>query len=95
MLVLAAYLWCRWGLGQRGFSPMIQMGNTSLLVYWVHIEFVYGRFTILPRKAETIAGASEGLLAISLAMLALSLLRTRFKGKVGWPLLRQKLSPAR
>src|SRR5439155_20314023 len=56
-----AYAWCRWGLGQRGFSPLIQLGNTSLLVYWVHIEFVYGRFSILPRRSLTIAGASAGL----------------------------------
>src|SRR5205823_6382114 len=76
LLVLFAYVWCRWGLGQKGFSPLIQLGNTSLLVYWVHIEFVYGRFSILPRRNLTIAGASRGLLIIFLAMLALSLGRT-------------------
>jgi len=76
LLLSAAYVWCRWGLGQRGFSPLIQIGNTSLLVYWVHIEFVYGRFSILPRKSQTIAGASAGLLIIFLSMLALSLLKT-------------------
>ena len=47
--VLAGYAWCRWGAGQWGFSPLIQMGQTSLLVYWVHIEFVYGRFSILKK----------------------------------------------
>lgn len=81
MLVLVASLWCRWGLGQRGFSPLIQMGNTSLLVYWVHIEFVYGRFSILPRRSESILRASVGLGAIFLAMLLLSLLRTKWKGR--------------
>ena len=82
LLVVFAYVWCRWGLGQRGFSPMIQLGNTSLLVYWVHIEFVYGRFSILPRRSETIAGASVGLLIIFVSMLALSLLRTKLRD---WP----------
>jgi uncharacterized membrane protein len=81
LLVVFAYAWCRWGLGQRGFSPLIQLGNTSLLVYWVHIEFVYGRFSILPRRSLTIAGASGGLLIIFLAMLALSLGRTWTKGR--------------
>lgn len=76
LLVLLAYVWCRWGLGQKGFSPLIQLGNTSLLVYWVHIELVYGRFSILPHRSQTIAGASRGLLAIFLMMLALSLART-------------------
>jgi uncharacterized membrane protein len=83
VLVVFAYAWCRWGLGQSGFSPLIQLGNTSLLVYWVHIEFVYGRFSILPRRNLTIAGASAGLLIIFLAMLALSLVRTKTKAR--WP----------
>ena len=64
-----------------GFSPMIQLGQTSLLVYWVHIEFVYGRFSILPKRAMGIGGASLGLLAICVAMLLLSLARTRLKGR--------------
>jgi uncharacterized membrane protein len=83
LLVLLAYVWCRWGLGQWGFSPLIQLGNTSLLVYWVHIEFVYGKFSILPHRSQTIAGATRGLITISLAMLALSILRTKWKGSMG------------
>jgi uncharacterized membrane protein len=83
LLVLLAYAWCRWGLGQWGFSPLIQLGNTSLLVYWVHIEFVYGRFSILPRKSLMIAGATRGLITIFLAMLVLSILRTKWMGSVG------------
>jgi len=80
LFLMAAYAWCRWGLGQRGFSPLIQLGQTSLLVYWVHIEFVYGRFHILPQHSQTILGASKGLLIIFLSMLVLSLLRTKFAG---------------
>ncbi len=81
LLLSFAYAWCRWGPGQWGFSPMIQLGKTSLLVYWVHIEFVYGRFSILPRRSESIAAASGGLLTIFLAMLVLSLARTKMKGR--------------
>ena len=81
LLVFFAYMWCRWGFGQKGFSPLIQLGNTSLLVYWVHIEFVYGRFSILPRRAEGIAGASKGLLTIFLTMLILSVVRTSWKSR--------------
>ena len=78
-LVSVAYAWCRWGWAQRGFSPIIQLGNTSLLVYWAHIEFVYGRFSILPKGQCSILKATAGLLVIFLAMVALSLLRTRWK----------------
>ncbi len=81
IILFASYAWCRWGAGAWGFSPLIQLGQTSLLVYWVHIELVYGRFSILPRRAETIRGASAGLLTISLVMLALSLARTKLKGR--------------
>ena len=80
-IAFLSYAWCRWGLGTRGFSPLIQLGQTSLLVYWVHIEFVYGRFSILPKRAVGIRTASLGLLTIFLAMLALSLLRTRIDWK--------------
>ena len=60
-ILAAAYAWCRWGAGQWGFSPLIQLGQTSLLVYWVHIEFVYGRLSILPKHGVGIRTASLGL----------------------------------
>ena len=78
-ILFASYAWCRWGPGEWGFSPLIQLGKTSLLVYWVHIEFVYGRFSILGKHAQSIGSASVGLLMIFLAMLALSLARTKRK----------------
>jgi len=81
VILFATYAWCLWGAGQWGFSPLIQMGQTSLLVYWVHIEFVYGRFSILPKRAQDIRTASLGLLTIFVAMLLLSLARTKLKGR--------------
>ena len=81
LILLGTYVWCRWGLGQAGFSPLIQIGQTSLLVYWVHIEFVYGRFSILTKRAQTIPMATLGLTIIFVAMVLLSLARTRFKGR--------------
>jgi uncharacterized membrane protein len=79
LILSLVYAWCRWGFAQKGFSPVIQLGTTSLLVYWVHIEFVYGRFSILPKRQSSIAMATFGLCVIFLAMLALSVFRTRFK----------------
>jgi len=96
VILSASYIWCRWGLGQSslgqsslgqsntglwGFSPLILLGQASLLVYWVHIEFVYGRVSILPKHRMTIGGASVGLLLITLAMLALAYIRTKTKGR--------------
>ena len=81
VILSASYSWCRWGAGQWGFSPLILLGQASLLVYWVHIEFVYGRVSILPKHVMTIAGASVGLLIIFLAMLGLGYVRTKMKGR--------------
>ena len=81
MILYGSYAWCRWGAGQWGFSPLIQLGQASLLVYWVHLEFVYGRVSILPKRAVGIPTASFGLLVIFLAMLALAYWRTRLKGR--------------
>ncbi|HZQ96417.1 MAG TPA: heparan-alpha-glucosaminide N-acetyltransferase domain-containing protein [Candidatus Sulfotelmatobacter sp.] len=82
VILTAVYAWCRWGAAQWGFSPVIQLGQASLVVYWVHIEFVYGRVSILPKHSEGIGGASVGLVVISLAMLGLAFIRTH---TTGWP----------
>lgn len=73
-------------------SALRQMGRTSLLIYWVHIEIVYGGI-VAPglRKDLGVAGASWGLALLTLAMLLLSILRTE------WPRWRPRLqrTPAR
>jgi uncharacterized membrane protein len=90
-IVALSFAWCEWGLGlgrrlvlgrtNAGFNPLMQLGTTSLIVYWVHIEFVYGRFSILTKHGESIAAASAGLALIFAAMVILSLARTRLKGR--------------
>jgi uncharacterized membrane protein len=81
LILSVAYGWCRWGAAEGGFSPVIQLGQTSLLVYWIHIELVYDRLAILPGHANSIPRASCGLSLITLSMLALSLLYTHFAGR--------------
>ncbi len=76
-----SYWWCAKGWGQRGFSPLIQLGQTSLLVYWVHIEFVYGKYSIIPKRVSSAATATFGLVVIFVAMLLLSMARTRWKAR--------------
>jgi len=81
IILFAAFAWCRRGAATIGFSPLIQLGQTSLLVYWVHIELVYGRVSILPKHAETILQATVGLFTICAMMLALSIVRTRLQSR--------------
>lgn len=92
MLMLAGFAYCQWGPGRIRFSPLRQMGQASLLVYWVHIEFVYGKFSILPKQAESAPMATLGLAVIFVAMLLLSIARTRTKGRGGeaWAWIRRR-----
>lgn len=78
IVVFSGYAWCRWGAGEWGFSPLIEMGKCSLLVYWVHLEFVYGGLSIVPKRASNIGTATLGFLAIFVAMTVLAAVRNRF-----------------
>src|ERR1700730_10727461 len=81
MILSLGYMWCRWGAAQPGFSPLIEMGKSSLLIYWVHMQFVYGGLSILPKHRVGIGTATVGLLAISTAMTTLAYWRNRFQGR--------------
>jgi len=91
IIMAAAYVWCQWGWARNGYSPSIQLGKTSLLVYWVHIEFVYGRLSILPKRQCSIAKATAGLLVIFTAMMLLSILRTTWKQRSAAPRLEKSV----
>ena len=79
-IVFMAYAWCRWGFALKGFAPIMELGRTSLFVYWLHIEFVYGRFSILAKRSQTIPAATAGILVIFAAMVAVAVIRNRAKG---------------
>jgi uncharacterized membrane protein len=81
ILAFAIFAWCRWGWATQGFSPFIQFGKTSLLVYWAHIEFVYGRLSILPKGKSSIPLSTLGMAVIFAAMLGISIWRTRSRAR--------------
>jgi len=83
MILAACYGWCRLKPG-KWWSPVEQLGSTSLLVYWVHIELVYGRLSILPKKACSFTVASWGLVAIIVLMTFLSWLRMNYAISKFW-----------
>ena len=90
-----AYVWCRWGAGQVGFSPLIEMGKSSLLVYWVHIELVYGGLSIMKGHNYTIARATFGLAVIFVSMVLLATIRngSKGRGKEIWAWIQRRGSP--
>jgi uncharacterized membrane protein len=77
LMVAFSFWWCEW-VGRRGFSWVAQIGQTSLLVYWVHIPFVYGRFNGFSHDLS-IPSASLGLAVVTGSMLLLSILKTRYR----------------
>ena len=83
-----AYAWCAWGAGDRGFEPVVQLGRTSLMVYWAHIIFVYGSFSLMRKEQQGIPMATLGIVVITAAMLMLSL--TTEAWEKGWPARRDR-----
>jgi uncharacterized membrane protein len=85
--VLLLLLGVAWAWGRAPWaawpSPVRQLGRTSLLVYWIHVEVVYGGLVAPALKGRLgVAQASLALLLLSLAMLGLSLARSGWRRAV-------------
>lgn len=83
MLTLA-FLWTRYA-APGGWSWVRQLGTTSLLVYWVHIELVYGRW--LGGWKESLDNAQTVMATVFVIglMLALSKISSSWKKWGGRP----------
>jgi uncharacterized membrane protein len=79
LLFLAfTFVWTEYAVG-ASWSWIRQLGTTSLLVYWVHIELVYGRwFGSWKEKLGNIECAVCAVIVIAL-MLGLSVIRTNWR----------------
>lgn len=60
---------------------MIEMGKCSLLVYWVHIELVYGGLSIMKGHNYTIGQATFGFAVIFVSMVLMATIRNGSKGR--------------
>ena len=68
--VAAAYVWeQRPGAGTR-WSPLQTLGRSSLFVYWIHVELVYGLISLPLHHAFSLPGAWLALAAFSALMVA-------------------------
>lgn len=78
LLMSVAYLWTRHATGAK-WSWVTQFGTTSLLVYWVHVELIYGRwFWFWKENLTAWQSALAGAALIGL-MLGLSVAKSRWK----------------
>jgi uncharacterized membrane protein len=74
-----AYLWERapWrGMVSR-WSPTEQLGRSSLFVYWIHVEMVYGFISRPLRRNLSLEGAFVAYVLFSAFLLGLVLLKNR------------------
>ena len=76
MAVAFAYIWSL-NTAER-WSWVRQLGTTSLLVYWVHIELVYGRWLGYWKQRLTVEETLVVAVSVILLMLGLSLIQTNW-----------------
>jgi hypothetical protein len=76
--IAACYLWEARPrlLGEQPFSPMRQLGVTSLFVYWIHVEMAYGGLSRPIRGQLPLPISFVAFLLFLTAMLGLSLLKS-------------------
>ena len=72
-----AYAWERRPGAAGRWSPIQQLGRTSLFIYWIHVELVYGLISLPLHRSLALPTAWLALLGFALGMLALSLVKDR------------------
>ncbi len=77
-ILALSYLWVNLSAVQR-WSFFRQLGTTSLLVYWVHIELVYGRWFGVWKESLGVPQVLAFTVALLALMTVLSVFRTRGK----------------
>jgi uncharacterized membrane protein len=77
LILAAAFIWTEYAVG-NSFSWVRQFGTTSLIVYWVHIELVYGRWFGAKKASLSNLECVACSIILILAMLILSIVRTRW-----------------
>jgi hypothetical protein len=90
VLCLAAlgYLWMSYQQGR--YSWVATLGQHSLLVYWVHIELVYGRWLSFWREALNLMHTMVLAATVIVLMVLLSEFKVRLE-RGQWPGLRARL----
>ena len=72
MMVAACYAWSQMA---GGWSPLAQLGRTSLFIYWIHVEMVYGLISLPLHHALSLPAALAAYVAFCGFMLVCSLLK--------------------
>lgn len=96
LLLPFAYVWTRF-INPVKWSFVRQLGTTSLLVYWVHTELVYGRWFWKAKENLGTAATAASAVAMIALMLLLSIAQTGWRGgpnmKDTWRRFRDQFRP--
>jgi len=77
LMLSFAYVWCAYVVKER-WSWLCQIGTTSLLVYWVHTELVYGRWFWMWKENLSVPQTVIVAAFVIVSMVALSTIKTRW-----------------
>jgi uncharacterized membrane protein len=72
-----AYLWQSRPGGLQKWSPLRQMGRSSLFIYWIHVEMVYGLISLPLHNALTLPQSLLLFVVVSGFMLGCSIAKDR------------------
>ena len=97
-----AYAWTYAELNRRfTIDPIVQLGRTSLFIYWIHVELVYGLISYPIHHNLSLTQASVAYVLLAALMLACSVWKDRLVSRYGdrIPLVRRaavrsEISPA-
>lgn len=76
-----AYLWERRPKAGTRWSPLQVLGRSSLFIYWIHVEMVYGLVSLPLHGAFTLAGAWGALIVFSVLMVLAAVAKDWIVGK--------------
>lgn len=76
-----AYVWEQRRRGAAAWSPLRQLGRSSLFVYWIHVEMVYGLISLTLHKSLSWLQAWLALVLFWIFMLLCSMAKDAV---VGW-----------
>jgi uncharacterized membrane protein len=76
IMLAVAFTWTQY-IARDGWSWIRQFGTTSLLVYWVHIELIYGRWMWFFKENLNVPETVTLSVAVILFMLGISVAKTR------------------
>ena len=92
--VAASYAWVRmWAPGGH-WSPLSQLGRTSLFIYWIHVELVYGLISRPWHRGLSFAQAAMAYVGFCVLMLGCSLAKERIATVIAAPAPRRSLRSA-